>query len=105
MARDPDYGPVVAVGLGGAAVEALSLAAVCLAPFDLELARELVADAPGLAPVASENALDALARAAVALGRLAVDHPEITECDINPLILSDDGAVAVDALVVVGSAV
>lgn len=105
MTRDADYGPVVAVGLGGGAVEALSLAAFCLAPIDLELARELVAEAPGLAAVASGPALETLARTVVALGRLAVDHPRIAECDVNPLILSADGATAVDALVVVEGAV
>jgi len=102
MSRDPDYGPVVAVGLGGAAVEALSLAAVCLAPLDLELAGELVGEAPGLAAVASDSARLVLARTLVALGRLALDHPEIAECDVNPLLLGDDGATAVDALIVVG---
>lgn len=101
MARDREYGPVVAVGLGGAAVEALSLAAVCLAPIDPELARELVRDAPGLAAIASDEALDALAGVVVAVGRLATEHPEIAACDINPLILSADDATAVDALVVV----
>jgi hypothetical protein len=101
MARDREYGPVVAVGLGGAAVEALSLAAVCLAPIDPELAHELVRDAPGLAAIASDEALDALAAVVVAVGRLATEHPEIAACDINPLILSADGATAVDALVVV----
>ena len=43
----------------------------------------------------------ALAATLVALGRLAVDHPRIAAVDVNPLILSADGAVAVDALVVV----
>ncbi|MGH2994813.1 MAG: acetate--CoA ligase family protein [Gaiellaceae bacterium] len=95
LTRDPQYGPVLAVGPGGSAVEALSLAAVTLAPVGLEEARALVADAPGLADD------EALARVLVALGRLAVDHPEVAAVDVNPLILSADGAVAVDALVVV----
>jgi hypothetical protein len=62
-------------------------------------ARELVAEAPGLetSPAAGE----ALAATLVALGRLAVDHPRISAVDVNPLILSADGALAVDALVVV----
>jgi acetyltransferase len=102
MTRDPDYGPVLAVGLGGEAVEALSLASVCLAPVDLDLAREMVNEAPGLARVAASGTLEALARTLAALGRLAVDHPAIAECDVNPLILSADGAIAVDALIVVG---
>ena len=99
MTRDPDFGPVLAVGPGGRAVEALSLAAVSLAPLGAEEARELVAEAPGLQ--ASPAAADALAATLVGLGRLAVDHPQIAAVDVNPLILSADGAVAVDALVVV----
>ena len=105
MTRDPDYGPVVAVGLGGGAVEALSLAAFCLAPIDLELARELVAEAPGLAAVASGPALETLARTWSRSVASQWIIPEIAECDVNPLILSADGAIAVDALVVVEGAV
>jgi acetyltransferase len=39
----------------------------------------------------------------VALGRMAAEHPEITAIDVNPLIVDEHGAVAVDALVEVGS--
>jgi acetyltransferase len=99
MTRDPDYGPVLAVGPGGSAVESLSLAAVSLAPLSEDEARRLVAEAPGLG--AAPAAQEALAATLVALGRLAVDHPRIVAVDVNPLILSVDGAVAVDALVVV----
>jgi acetate---CoA ligase (ADP-forming) len=100
LTRDPDFGPVLAVGLGGAAVEALALAAVCLAPVDLDLARELVSEAPGLSRLAGERAREDLARALVALGRLAIEHPQVEGCDVNPFIIGADGAVAVDALVV-----
>jgi acetyltransferase len=103
LSRDPDYGPIVAVGLGGIAVEALGLAATGLAPLSHEEARALVELAPGLATIAGEEAKDALARTLVAVGRLAADHPEVAEVDVNPLILVDDGAVAVDALVVLDS--
>jgi acetate---CoA ligase (ADP-forming) len=99
MTRDPDFGPVLAVGPGGRAVESLSLAAVSLAPLGEEEARALVAEAPGLE--ADGAASEALAATLVALSRLAVDHPQISAVDVNPLILSADGAVAVDALVVV----
>ena len=99
MTRDPDYGPVLAVGVGGRAVETLSLAAVSLAPVGEGEALQLVAEAPGLD--AGPAAREALAATLVALGRLAVDHPRIAAIDVNPLILSADGAVAVDALVVV----
>jgi acyl-CoA synthetase (NDP forming) len=104
LTRDPDYGPVLAVGLGGRAIEALGLAAVALAPLEHAAARELVAEAPGLAQLAGPAAVDALAAALAALSRLATDRPEVEEVDINPLILGDDGATAVDALVVVKGA-
>lgn len=103
LTRDPTYGPILAVGLGGAAIEALGLAAACLAPVDLQLARQLVREAPGLGQLASDAALETLARALVALGRLAVEHPEVEACDVNPFILGPDGAVAVDALIVGGA--
>jgi hypothetical protein len=95
---------VLAVGLGGRAIEALGLAGVALAPLDDAGARALVAEAPGLAQLASDEAVMALAEALVALSRLAVDRPEVDEVDINPLILGDAGATAVDALVVVKGA-
>jgi acetyltransferase len=101
LTRDPDYGPVLAVGLGGVAVEALSLAAVALAPLDRRTARSLVDESPGLARVASDAALETLAETLVGIGRLAVDHPEVDAVDVNPLILSAEGAIAVDALVIV----
>jgi acetyltransferase len=100
LVRDPAYGPLLTVGVGGAVAEALSLAAVALAPLDREAALELVDEAPGLGAVASPAARDALAATLVALSRLALEHPEIAEVDVNPLVLSDAGAVAVDALVV-----
>jgi acyl-CoA synthetase (NDP forming) len=104
LTRDADYGPVLAVGLGGRAIEALGLAAVALAPLDEDGARGLVAEAPGLEQLASPAAAAALASALAALSRLAADRPEVVEVDINPLILGDDGATAVDALVVVKGA-
>ncbi len=101
MVRDPLYGALVTVGVGGAVAEALSLTAVALCPLDAQDADELVAAAPGLAAVATPAARAAIAQTLLALARLAVDHPEIAEVDLNPLILHADGAVAVDALVVV----
>ena len=102
LVRDPLYGPVLSVGLGGIAVEALSLAAVALAPLDKTAALELVAEAPGLLAAATPAACETVAATLVALGRLALDHPEIAEVDVNPMILGAEGATPVDALVVVG---
>jgi acetyltransferase len=95
MTRDPDYGPVLAVGVGGVAVEELDRLTLTAAPLDRETAREVVAEAGVL------DSGDVVASTMEALGRLALAHPEIASIDVNPLVLGVDGAVAVDALVVV----
>ena len=95
MTRDSQFGPILAVGLGGTDVERLDRAALSVAPLDLEAARELAAEA-GLS-----EGIETIASTLVALGRLAIAHPEVAEIDVNPLIANGDRAVAVDALVVV----
>jgi acetyltransferase len=94
LTRDPQYGPVLAVGRGGAAVEELGDIVIALAPLDAEAARELVARG-GI-----DEGADVVAAALVALGRIAVDHPEIESVDINPIVLAGGDTAAVDALVV-----
>ena len=101
MTRDPDYGPVLAVGLGGTEVEHMPGAKSCVAPISIEEARRLVVDATVISHTASPAAIDAIARVLVALGQLALEHPEIAAVDVNPLIIDAYGAVAVDALVIV----
>jgi acetate---CoA ligase (ADP-forming) len=101
MTRDPEYGPLLAVGLGGAVAEAAGLVAVALAPLDLTAARALIERVPALTAQVTEAALDGLAQTLVAVGRLAVEQPRVREVDLNPVILCPDGAVAVDALIVV----
>ena len=101
MTRDPDYGPVLAVGLGGSAVEQLPGSVLCVAPIEMTEARRLVSDAHVISRVASSAAIDAVARVLVQVGELAIDHPEVAAVDINPLVLNAHGAIAVDALLIV----
>jgi acetyltransferase len=96
MTRDPDFGPILAVGRGGSGVEDLDSLALVAAPLDPDGAAELVAEA-GL-----EDPHGVIARTLVAVSRLALGHPEIAAVDVNPLVLGPDGTVAVDALVLVG---
>jgi acetyltransferase len=96
MTRDPDHGPVLAVGWGGVGVEGVE-PALALAPLDLTRATALVRDAR------LPESASALAEVLVALSRLALDHPEVAEVDVNPLILTVHGPVAVDALLVVSA--
>ena len=99
MTRDPEFGPILAVGLGGVAIEALDKAVSSAGPVDVEAARALIAEA-GI-----DQAVDAIAAALAAVSRVAYEHPEIAEIDVNPLLLHGDEATAVDALVVLGDAV
>jgi acyl-CoA synthetase (NDP forming) len=103
MTRDPDFGPVLAVGLGGTSVERMPGARSSIAPIALEDAHRLVEETTMVSRGASPKALDAIARVLVALGRLAVDHPEIAAVDVNPMVVDRDSVVAVDALVIVES--
>jgi len=100
MVRDPDYGATIVVGVGGALAEALDLVTASLAPLDERGARELVASLPALVRLLDGAIPDGLIDAIVAVSRLAAEHPEITEIDVNPLLVSPERAVALDALIV-----
>jgi acetyltransferase len=99
VTRDPDFGPILAVGRGGVAVEESDRLALSSAPIDLAGASALVAEAGVDDPGA------VVARTLVALGELALAYPEVESVEVNPLIVTPAGAVAVDALLVVAGVV
>ena len=99
--RDPAFGPVVMVGLGGVHVEVLGDVAFALAPLSHDEARQLLdqlAGAPILHGVRGRPSvdLDALAAVVKAAGDLMVASPEIAELDLNPVLAGQAAAVAVD---------
>jgi acyl-CoA synthetase (NDP forming) len=105
---DARFGPIALVGLGGVFTEVLSDVAVALAPVDEATARELLLSlraAPLLqgARGRREADLDAAAAAVAALSRVAAAHPEIAEIEVNPLLALPDGALALDARMVMSS--
>jgi acetate---CoA ligase (ADP-forming) len=96
MTRDPDFGPILAVGRGGGTVEELDDVALSSAPLDVAAAALLVAEA-GIA-----DPHGVVARTLAALSDLALSNPDIESVEVNPLIVGSTDTVAVDALVVLG---
>lgn len=105
MFRDPQFGPVVLFGLGGTLTEALADVAMRLAPLSRWDATQMIAEIRAqklLSPFRGEAAVDreTLLKVLDGVSRMAVEHPEIAEIDINPLRVTPDGRlVAVDALI------
>ena len=106
--RHPGWGTVLLLGLGGIWVEALGDVQVLPASADAAeivaalgrlRAAKLLAGVRGAPPAD----VDAVAQVVLAIGQLMQAVPEIAEIDINPLMVhaKDDGATALDALIVV----
>ncbi|HEX9621011.1 MAG TPA: bifunctional acetate--CoA ligase family protein/GNAT family N-acetyltransferase [Polyangiaceae bacterium] len=104
--RDPVFGPVIAFGLGGTAVEVLRDRAVALPPLNTFLAADIIKrTAAGrllgafrnLPPANLEAVEDVLMRISEAVCEL----PEIREIEVNPLVADEHGATAVDVRIVV----
>ncbi len=103
--RDPRFGQILLVGLGGIHAEVLRDTAVALAPVDETEAEELLrslAGFPLLTGARGRPPLDlaAAARAAAALSRVAAARPDVAEIEVNPLLVLTQGALALDARVV-----
>ncbi len=107
--RDPGWGTVLLLGLGGIWVEALGDVQVLAGNADAAQIREALSklrSAKLLAGVrgAPPTDLDAVVQVVLAIGRLMQTVPELTEIDVNPLMVHADGqgATALDALIVTG---
>jgi succinyl-CoA synthetase beta subunit len=102
--EDPQFGPFLAVGLGGVAVEAVRDVAIRLLPVDEALARQMISSLRGKALLGAFRGrpacdVDALARAVAGLSRLFLDHrPYLSDLEINPLMVLGvgEGVRAVD---------
>ena len=106
--RDPSFGPVLMVGLGGIYVEALDDVVLRLAPLSREDAREMLEEMRGrriLHGMRGEPPMDleAIVDVLLAVSNLLITCPEVVEIDINPLLALEKGAAAIDARAIVGS--
>ncbi len=106
VAKDPGFGPVLTVGLGGIYVEVFKDVSLRLPPVSIEEAKEMIGELKSvsiLRGARGKQALDieALADCIARLSWLAVDlQDRIAELDINPLRVLPKGARVVDALIV-----
>lgn len=105
LLRDPGFGVCVMFGIGGVLTEVLDDVVFRIAPLSLADARDMISEIRGkkiVEPFRGEAAvdLDVLCRTLVALGKIGLQHKEVTGVDINPLKIRPNGQpVAVDALV------
>ncbi len=108
MKRDAVFGPVVAFGVGGVLTEALGDVALAVAPVsDLEAAelpelikaKKLLGSFRGYPPVDKA----ALAKIIQAVGQMALDHPNIAEIDVNPVLVQGGQPIAADALIILST--
>lgn len=99
---DPSFGPVIVFGAGGVSVEVVHDTAMGLAPLDEVLAGDLI-DATRISRLLAgyrdrpPAARQAVISAMLSLSQLAIEQPGIVAIDINPLLVDDHGAIALDA--------
>ncbi len=105
--QDPNFGPVVLVGLGGIFVEIFEEVSLRVAPINLREAREMIEELRGAqilrgARGHKRSDIESVATALLCLSRLLTDFPEIKELDINPLRVfhEEGGCRALDARII-----
>lgn len=109
LVTDDPFGPVIAFGAGGTMIELIDDRAMELPPLNQFLARRLierarVAETLGEWRGASAVDREALEQVLLRVSEMVCELPQLREMDINPLIIDETGAVAVDARIVVHNA-
>jgi acetyltransferase len=100
--RDPNFGPVILFGMGGIFTEVLKDRSLGLPPMNRLLARRLMQETKAYALLNGYRNrqpadLEQLEEMIVQLSQLLIDFPEIAELDMNPLLIKNGKAIAVDA--------
>ena len=106
MTSDPVLGPVIVFGAGGVDVEAFQDRAVTLPPLNRYLAQDLIRRtrvATLLGPFRNRPPvdMDALENVLLRLSEMVCELPWLAELDINPLLVDEHGALALDARIVI----
>jgi acyl-CoA synthetase (NDP forming) len=107
MSKDAQFGPVIMFGLGGILVEILKDVSFRIVPLARRDAREMIREIKGYAVLEGyrgQEPVDVsyLEEMILKISSFVEQHPEIEELDLNPVFAYSDGAVAVDARVIIG---
>lgn len=108
MTTDPQFGPVVMFGLGGVMVEVLKDVTFRVLPLEARDVRQMVNDIKGRAildgvrgaPPADVGAIEA---ALLKVADFISANPDVRELDLNPMLVHSNGAIAVDARIVIST--
>lgn len=103
--KDPQFGPALMFGLGGIFVEVLKDVTFRIAPITESDAREMITEVKAYPILKGFRGqppadIDAIANILLSTSKLVMEHPEIKELDLNPIIVYEKGAKTVDARVI-----
>jgi acyl-CoA synthetase (NDP forming) len=105
VTKDPQFGPVLMFGLGGVLVEVLKDVAFRVIPIEQRDAQQIIEDIKGYPVLQGYRGQDpadisALQALLLKVSSFIESHPEVAELDLNPVFAYKDGAIAVDARIV-----
>ncbi|MHB8377139.1 MAG: acetate--CoA ligase family protein [Dehalococcoidia bacterium] len=105
MTKDPQFGPVLMFGLGGVLVEVLKDVSFRVVPLTERDARQMVHEIKGYPLLDGYRGHDPadvakLEQLLLQVSAFVEQHPEVAELDLNPVFAYKDGAIAVDARIV-----
>jgi acetyl-CoA synthetase (ADP-forming) len=103
--KDPQFGPAIMFGLGGIFVEVLKDVTFRIAPIDEDEAREMIAEVRAYPLLKGyrntpPSDIDAIVKILLSTSRLIIEHQEIKELDLNPIMVYEKGAKTVDARII-----
>ena len=103
--KDPQFGPALMFGLGGIFVEILKDVTFRIAPITETDAREMITEVKGYPILKGYRGqppadIDAIVKILMNTSRLVMDHMEIKELDLNPIMVYEKGAKTVDARII-----
>jgi acyl-CoA synthetase (NDP forming) len=106
MTTDPQFGPVVMFGLGGIMVEVMKDVSFRVVPLEERDAEQMIDEIRGSAILEGVRGQPPVDKAAIKNAILKVSefveaNPDVRELDLNPMMIYADGAIAVDARIVI----